>query len=106
MPSMKTMVNATFVYLCLSKIVSVNFKWYFQLNVLIHNYSVRSRLNIYTLLARKHSRKSFIKFRGIKIWNAFPDVIKSSSSIILFKKMYKQLLISNPSITEYDYDNY
>ena len=64
---------------------------------LVHNHATRL-IDCYGLFrppCTNSTRNSTIRFAGPLIWNNLPHAIKSSSTISVFKKDYKQLLLNN-----------
>lgn len=59
-----------------------------------HNYSTRSRNNTIPQFQRLSQCQKSLTFNGPKIWNAIPQFLRSSKSIHVFKRKYKEYLLS------------
>lgn len=58
-----------------------------------HNYGTRQNYNFVLPRFARVKSQAHISFRGSKMWNAIPLTIKSSPSLVIFKKLYKAYLI-------------
>ena len=62
-----------------------------------HNYGLRSRsANVPTrLLQQTKSSEKSLQIRGPKLWRSIPDDIISSESLSIFKRAFKEYLLTN-----------
>ncbi len=64
-------------------------------NMFVRNINARTSMNLRSLYRRKKISLISIRSTGPKIWNAFPQNIKCSGSIFIFKKYLKKYLSNN-----------
>lgn len=85
-----------FVYKCLyhSQDMPNIFSTYFSRRCSIHSYNTRSNSDLNVPLAHSNSGQRSIIFRGSQFWNRLPEELKSCTSITMFKKKVKHLLLS------------
>ena len=103
----------TFLHKCLCTSLLTNFVDWFKFSTAVHKYE--TRLN-YNIVSDKPTNNLFIpsartsnyglkllKVNGPKIWNAIPAGVRTIMSLIRFKKLLKDHLLSNynekPTVT-------
>ena len=70
-------------------------KLYVNPNFMIqHSYNTRNSVSLNPRFKRLALTQNSIEYVGPTIWNILPEVVKSSSSIFVFKKRLKDFLIS------------
>ena len=62
-----------------------------------HNYNTRTSniINPSRMTFRLSSSKKSVQFQSITLWEALPTDLKCSESVQIFKRKYKEALISN-----------
>lgn len=60
-----------------------------------HDYSTRGASCALPAFQRLAQTQRSLSYRGPQIWNAIPDAIKSGNALSIFKKQYKEWLISH-----------
>ena len=61
----------------------------------IHSSSMRQSKDFHLPYCRTSNRYFFIIFRGPRLWNSLNTTVKSSSSLITFKTIFKNILYLN-----------
>lgn len=84
---------AIFMYLCFNNLIPKSISICFKLKSEIHDYNTRNPLDYNLPLARTNISMNSIFYKGPKIWNDLPLNIKSSPSLNVFKRRYKELLL-------------
>ena len=95
----------SFIHKCLYHALLSNFDDWFKFSIAVHNYGTRLNFNINSgsltnNLFIPSARTSnygmkLLKVKGPKIWNAIPVSIRNTLSLISFKKLLKDHLISD-----------
>ena len=85
---------AIFMYLCFKQILPKSLSNHFKFNNNVHTYSTRSMndFNIPKLRLAVFHKSIFAQ--GPKIWNNVPPEIKTCQTLKLFKRRFKQHLLS------------
>ena len=69
------------------------FSSFFRRNNSIHSHNTRISEDLYVPYARTNVRKFSMRINGAVIWNSIPDMIKSSSTLNIFKISLKKYLL-------------
>lgn len=67
----------------------------FSENLLKHSYQTRNTVKFLYIPASTRWRENFITCAGPKMWKEIPQEIRSLSTIINFKCLYKKYLLQN-----------
>jgi hypothetical protein len=86
---------AIFVYKQQHNLLPKIFSKYFVKNSSIHNRETRGSNNLFVPRFRLKSSKKSIKYAGVVTWNPIPNDIKEVTSLKLFKRKYKDSLLSH-----------
>ena len=87
--------SGIFIYSVLNKLTPSVFDNFLVLVENVHSYCTRSQGGLHAISATKNVRKHSIKIRSFQSWSNIPTIIKQLSSLVLFKKKFKDYLISN-----------
>lgn len=85
---------ACFMYRSLHNMLPQYFCSMFVTNAEIHSHNTRNKENIHLISHRLDLRKFTIRIHGPNIWNFTPINIRNSPSIHIFKRRYKETLMS------------
>ena len=83
-----------FMYLCFTSQLPNIILHYFNLNTNIHNYSTRNAFKFHYPKLRTTCMLNSIFYKGPRVWNNIPPEIRSSKSINVFKRKYKNYLLN------------
>ena len=88
------LITATFMYNYTNNNLPSNFVNYFVKNAAIHKYGTRTAHMFRPAFFSSDLANNTIRSQGALLWNSIPDNIKNSPSSYVFKKKYKDYLIS------------
>ena len=88
------LITATFMYNYTNNNLPSNFVNYFVKNAAIHKYGTRTAHMFRPAFFSSDLAKNTIRSQGALLWNSIPDNIKNSPLPYVFKKKYKDYLIS------------
>jgi hypothetical protein len=66
------------------------FSDYFTINSSVHNHNTRSNMDMHLTLYTSNFGKRCLDYRGSKLWNGLPNVLKNIKSQFSFKKELKK----------------
>ena len=89
---------ALFMYQCYHGLLPSSLLEYFNLNQTIHKYQTRNASNFHFQQIRTALFRNSVFFKGPKIWNSTPTLIKQSPTLNCFKRRYKQYLLENYTV--------
>ena len=92
-PDINEYMTGIFVYKWIHKDVCDIFQNLFLTNGDFHNYDTRHSDDLSTPSGRLEVRKCSIKIHGVHVWNSIPDYVKTSTSIVIFKRRLRSFLI-------------
>ncbi len=85
--------TACFVYKSLNKLLPPQLADFFTPNCSVHNLNTRQHSKLHSVQYRIKIRANSIRIFGIKLWNSLSNKLRTSSTLSIFKKSYKKLLI-------------
>ena len=88
------LIKALFMYNFATKNLPSNFDNYFVKNSAFHRHATRSAQLFRPAVFKYNLARCTIRTQGPLHWNSLPDNIKCACSCIVFKKLYKNYLIS------------
>ncbi len=87
-----------FMYKALNKLLPPMFQHYFTKRHDVHDYYTRASGSLSVQYARTDYRRFSLSCKGPIIWNKIPSHISNVSTFALFKKVFKNFLISQDEI--------
>jgi hypothetical protein len=67
---------------------------YYIVNSDIHQYNTRQKNNLHIPNCRTSTKQNTISFQGPKLWNSLPMDVRSSPSIMIFKRKVRKYLLN------------
>src|SRR6218665_3270907 len=92
-------LTGLFMYKALNKHLPPMFQHYFTKRHDVHDYYTRASGSLSVQYARTDCRRFSLFYKGPIIWNKIPSHISNVSTLALFNKVFKNLLISQDEIS-------
>ena len=83
-----------FMYKSCNNMLPACFSNYFVTNSQIHDHFTRQASALHITKTKTTCRQSSISFQGPYLWNKIPSNIKNSQSLIIFKRVLREFLLS------------
>ena len=91
---------AIFMFMCSKGLLPRSMSCKFTFNYEIHSYETRNAGNFHFPKIRTNVSKNTVYFKGPVLWKNIPINIKNSTSLNIFKRMYKSHLLLLYSISK------